>query len=332
MPARLIDHVGYFDQMIAAAKKQAGMETVADAKFLTPLVGYADTRRRDIAPADADDGLLAQLARAAEDDAADAAPDASAADTLAPARTKIAVITASGQIVDDRANPGMAGTMLTPDAMRKAFAAARQDGGGRRLASRHAGRVRLCVGKHPSPGAARAQMNGTPVVVSMGAVAASGGYWIASAADHIVANPATLTGSIGVFGGKIVVGAALQNWGINVETLKTSPSADIWSALRLQPRRALGRRRPDAADLRRLHRPRGRRPQAAARYRRKTGEGRPDLQRSAGETKRAGRPVWAVSMRRLRWRSVWLACRPMCGRPWSTTRPRADRLSRSSPF
>ena len=49
-----------------------------------------------------------------------------------------------------------------------------------------------------------------PVVACMGASAASGGYYIASAADHIVAQPYTLTGSIGIFGGKIVAGALLE--------------------------------------------------------------------------------------------------------------------------
>jgi len=55
-----------------------------------------------------------------------------------------------------------------------------------------------------------------PVVVSMGTYAASGGYWIASEASEIVAQPTTLTGSIGVFGGKLVVGEALSRFGVDV--------------------------------------------------------------------------------------------------------------------
>jgi len=54
------------------------------------------------------------------------------------------------------------------------------------------------------------------VVVSMGPYAASGGYWIASEASAIVAQPTTLTGSIGVFGGKFAVGPALARFGVDV--------------------------------------------------------------------------------------------------------------------
>jgi protease-4 len=59
-----------------------------------------------------------------------------------------------------------------------------------------------------------------PVVVSMGTYAASGGYWISSKADAIVAQPSTLTGSIGVYGGKFAVGPALARYGVNVESLE----------------------------------------------------------------------------------------------------------------
>ena len=51
----------------------------------------------------------------------------------------------------------------------------------------------------------RARERGKPVVASMGSMAASGGYYVAMSADAIVANPATITGSIGVFTGKLVV-------------------------------------------------------------------------------------------------------------------------------
>jgi protease-4 len=59
-----------------------------------------------------------------------------------------------------------------------------------------------------------------PVVVSMGTYAASGGYWISAKADSIVAQPSTLTGSIGVFGGKFAIGPALQRYGVNFESLE----------------------------------------------------------------------------------------------------------------
>ncbi|MBN8552460.1 MAG: signal peptide peptidase SppA [Caulobacterales bacterium] len=71
---------------------------------------------------------------------------------------------------------------------------------------------------------------GKPVVVSMGAYAASGGYWISSEASHIVAQPSTLTGSIGVFGGKFVLREALARFGVDIRTLSVGgETADMFS-------------------------------------------------------------------------------------------------------
>ncbi len=67
--------------------------------------------------------------------------------------------------------------------------------------------------------------HGKPVVVSMGSMAASGGYWIASAADEIWASPATLTGSIGVYGIVPNISKGLQNLGIQTDGLGTSKIA-----------------------------------------------------------------------------------------------------------
>lgn len=63
-----------------------------------------------------------------------------------------------------------------------------------------------------------AKKAGKPVVVSMGTYAASGGYWISSQANEIVAQPTTLTGSIGVYGGKFALGDALARFGIDLRT------------------------------------------------------------------------------------------------------------------
>lgn len=63
----------------------------------------------------------------------------------------------------------------------------------------------------------RAQDRGIPVVVSMGGAAASGGYYIAAPADHIIANATTITGSIGVYGGKISLGDTFGLVGVNFE-------------------------------------------------------------------------------------------------------------------
>lgn len=60
-----------------------------------------------------------------------------------------------------------------------------------------------------------AKAAGKPVVVSMGTYAASGGYWISSGASSIIAEPSTLTGSIGVYGGKFAIGEALSRFGVD---------------------------------------------------------------------------------------------------------------------
>ncbi|OXE36721.1 MAG: signal peptide peptidase SppA [Phenylobacterium zucineum] len=65
---------------------------------------------------------------------------------------------------------------------------------------------------------------GKPVVVSMGTYAASGGYWISCQASAIVAQPSSLTGSIGVFGGKFALGEALARYGVDVRQLNVGSS------------------------------------------------------------------------------------------------------------
>ncbi|MBU1540492.1 MAG: signal peptide peptidase SppA [Alphaproteobacteria bacterium] len=85
-----------------------------------------------------------------------------------------------------------------------------------------------------------AKAAGKPVVVSMGDYAASGGYWISSEANWIVAQPSTLTGSIGVYGGKFVLAEALGRFGVDMRNLSVggdyadafSPSQDFTPAQR----------------------------------------------------------------------------------------------------
>jgi protease IV len=62
-----------------------------------------------------------------------------------------------------------------------------------------------------------------PLVVSVGGMAASGGYYMACAADRIIAEPTSIVGSIGVFGGKIVLSTALEELGVHTETFPASP-------------------------------------------------------------------------------------------------------------
>lgn len=77
-----------------------------------------------------------------------------------------------------------------------------------------------------------AKKAGKPIIVSMGGAAASGGYFIAMAADRIVAQPATITGSIGVFGGKMITTGFWNKLGVTWDEVHTSTNADAWTQTR----------------------------------------------------------------------------------------------------
>jgi protease-4 len=78
----------------------------------------------------------------------------------------------------------------------------------------------------------RARKAGKPVVVSMGDVAGSGGYFVALNADKIVAQPATITGSIGVFAGKFVLSGLFDKIGISFDEVHSGQNALLWDVNR----------------------------------------------------------------------------------------------------
>jgi len=134
----------------------------------------------------------------------------------------IGIVSGSGQILSGEQPPGTIGSTTMVEQLQTALEDERikavvlrlNTPGGSALASesiRHAVEV--------------LRMHGKPVVVSMGSMAASGGYWIASAADEIWASPATLTGSIGVFGIVPNINKSLQKLGIQTDGLGTTKIA-----------------------------------------------------------------------------------------------------------
>jgi protease-4 len=76
----------------------------------------------------------------------------------------------------------------------------------------------------------RAREAGKPVIVSMGNLAGSGGYFVAMAANKIVAQPGTITGSIGVLGGKILTTGLWDKLGLTWDEVHTSTNATLWSS------------------------------------------------------------------------------------------------------
>jgi protease-4 len=132
----------------------------------------------------------------------------------------IGVVTVAGTIVDGKAAAGTAGGDSIAQAIEKGLAkdnlkalVVRVDSpGGSVLASE---RIRQAI--------LQAKAKKMPVVVSMGNVAASGGYWVSTPADFIYAEPSTITGSIGVFGILPSFKGSLQKLGLNADGIKTTP-------------------------------------------------------------------------------------------------------------
>jgi protease-4 len=131
----------------------------------------------------------------------------------------IGVVTIAGMIVDGKASPGTAGgdTIAAEiqqgiDKGIKALVVRVDSPGGSVLASERIRQAELAAkAKH------------IPIVVSMGSVAASGGYWVATPADFIYAEPSTITGSIGVFGVIPSFQGTLQKLGVGADGVKTTP-------------------------------------------------------------------------------------------------------------
>src|SRR5437764_107239 len=133
----------------------------------------------------------------------------------------IGVVTVAGTIVDGTAAPGTAGgdtiAKQIDRGLRqgiKALVVRVDSPGGSVLASE---RIRQAL--------LQARAKGIPVVVSMGNVAASGGYWISTPANFIYAEPSTITGSIGVFGVLPSFQGTLQKLGVGADGVKTTPLA-----------------------------------------------------------------------------------------------------------
>ena len=132
----------------------------------------------------------------------------------------IGVVTVAGEIVDGEARLGIAGGDSIADAIDKGL----RDGGLKALVVRvdsPGGSVLASERIRQSLLGARARK--IPVVISMGNVAASGGYWVSTAGDHVFAEPSTITGSIGVFGILPSFEGTMTKLGLGADGVKTTP-------------------------------------------------------------------------------------------------------------
>ncbi|TNF06825.1 MAG: signal peptide peptidase SppA [Gammaproteobacteria bacterium] len=143
----------------------------------------------------------------------------------APASDKIGIIVAKGMILDGEQPAGTVGG----DSLAQRFQQARKDD-----------QLKALVLRIDSPGGSAfasevirqellaTRKAGLPVIVSMGTVAASGGYWIAMGANEVWASPTTITGSIGVFGVIPTFEESLAALGINNDGIGTTELADLY--------------------------------------------------------------------------------------------------------
>jgi protease-4 len=191
----LVDHLGYRDQAYEAMRSRVG----PDAQLLF-ADRWAPPRRPHL-----------------------------------PARRTghVALIEVTGSIASGRSTRGPMGRQVGSDSIGAALRAATGDD-----------KVRAVVLRIDSPGGSAVASDtiwrqvclvreaGKPVVVSMGSVAASGGYYVACPADVIVALPATLTGSIGVFGGKVVVRELMERLGLTTGTISHGARSLMYSPRR----------------------------------------------------------------------------------------------------
>lgn len=209
------EDIAHYDERVAA--HQGDLARLAlDQKLVDQLATRADARKllRGRGVAEGDEGFrqidfknyLAMLGP----------------DVLVHFESQVAVIVAQGEIVPGEQPPGMVGGRSEAQLVR----AAREDN-----------RVKAVVLRINSPGGdaysselirreiAQTRAAGKPVVVSMGDVAASGGYWIAMDGDEIWAEPTTITGSIGIFGLILTVPDTLAKIGVHTDGIGTTPLA-----------------------------------------------------------------------------------------------------------
>jgi protease-4 len=191
----LVDALGYRDEVYADARKEAGKDAVLQ---------YVGRYQRA--------HVLAARARRLPN----------------PRERHVALIHASGPIKQGRSSRGPSGGAMGSDTVAAALRSATSDD-----------RVRAVVLRVNSPGGSytasdtiwrevvRIRATGKPVVVSMSDVAASGGYFISMAADVIVAQPGTLTGSIGVIMGKPVLADALERAGVRTDSVAEGARATM---------------------------------------------------------------------------------------------------------
>jgi protease-4 len=224
---RLVDRIGFRDEAYARVAELVG------APGISPEGGSNTPSQLRPPDADSDDApprlYLSRYARATASRPTPSMPPIPGRKT----KPTIAVVTLHGPIVSGRGGPQvlpLGNSSAGGDTIAAALREAAADDA-----------VSAVVLRVDSPGGSvtgsetiwrevnRVRDGGKPVVASMGAVAASGGYYVSMSADAIVANAGTITGSIGVVTGKLVARELKDRLGVGSDSVRTNPNADAWS-------------------------------------------------------------------------------------------------------
>lgn len=216
--ARLVDRVGYFDTVLDDLQRIASEANTASGNAVSPR----DSARNAELATLLDRPALPQIALAQY------APLAVTKARLLGASQVVAVVYAQGDIVDGEGTEGQIGgdalarelRRLRTDAKVKAVVLRVNSPGGSVIASERIQRELTLINAKK------------PVVVSMGSLAASGGYWISTASRQIFAQPNTITGSIGVFAIVPNVKGLANTHGVTFDTVKTGRYADVFTITR----------------------------------------------------------------------------------------------------
>ena len=210
--AKLVDALQYYDELVQSIEGRAEekIEVVSDygkkPTKVPELTGFTGFMR-----------LFSMLA-------------SSKKPTSGVGKPKIALIYATGPIMSDApTSPFTTGQVMTPRVMAKALREAREDSD-----------IQAVIMRVDSPGGSAVASDAIwrevlltqrekPLVVSMSDVAGSGGYYIAMAAGTIVAEPGTITGSIGVLGGKLNLKGLYNKIGLTKEVITRGKNANLYS-------------------------------------------------------------------------------------------------------
>ena len=207
--AKLVDVLQYYDELLDTVKEMPGVDVITQG----------DKKKRKVPDMNSFAGLMQLFSLLNPPQRAKARP----------AENQLALIYASGPILPELNLPFITMSMITPKTLKKAFERARSNDA-----------IKAVVLRVDSPGGSALASDliwrevmltqrEKPVVVSMANMAASGGYYISMAAGTIVAQPGTLTGSIGVYGGKLNMKGLYNKIGLTKEIIAHGQNATLYS-------------------------------------------------------------------------------------------------------